>query len=168
MLQDALTEILQKENLHAVSVRRLCEMADLNRSTFYLNYETLEDFIMNYTDFYMQRIWSGTRTMHTEKEYEDAMNAILLDPQPYHALLKSGLYHQYILKEYSKMDSGHDAFMLLSSCCVSGAEQMILYLLEHPDLSCSKKEIAESLYRMNIAGEKEIRNLSGEGNPFEV
>lgn len=162
MLRDALTEILQEEDLHAVSVRRLCEMADLNRSTFYLHYETLEDFIMDYTDFYMRRIWSGTKIMHSKKEYEEALNDILSDPQPYHALLKSGLYHQYILKEYSKMDSDHDAFMLLSSYCVAGAEQMILYLLEHPDLSCSKKEIAESLYRMNIAGEKEIRNLFGE------
>lgn len=166
LLYDAMTDILVTEDLHAVTVRRLCQMADLNRSTFYLHYETLEDFITDYTNFYMKRIWSKTRMMHTVQDYEDALDIILQNAEPYHALLKNGLYHQYILKEYADIDTAgyqKDAFMLVSSYCVAGAEQMFLYLLEHPELSGSKEEIAESLYRMNMSGEKEIRSLSKKG-----
>lgn len=164
LLYEAMTDILTTDHLHAVTVRRLCQMADLNRSTFYLHYETLDDFITDYTDFYMKKIWSKTRIMRTVQDYEDALDIILQNAEPYHALLKNGLYHQYILKEYAGIDTNgyqKDAFMLLSSYCVAGVEQMFLYLLEHPELSSSKKEIAESLYHMNMAGEKEIRNLSG-------
>ena len=38
MLKDALTEMLKKKDIYHISIRELCERADVNRSTFYKYY----------------------------------------------------------------------------------------------------------------------------------
>ena len=39
LLKTALIELLQEKPLHKISVKELCDRADLNRTTFYLHYE---------------------------------------------------------------------------------------------------------------------------------
>ncbi len=38
MLKDALIELLKKKDIYHVSIRELCEAADVNRTTFYKYY----------------------------------------------------------------------------------------------------------------------------------
>ena len=45
MFKDTFFELLEKTPINRISIKQLCEEADLNRSTFYLHYDTLEDFI---------------------------------------------------------------------------------------------------------------------------
>lgn len=42
-LNDALIETLKTKPMDRISVKELCERADINRSTFYLHYESLQD-----------------------------------------------------------------------------------------------------------------------------
>lgn len=169
MIKDALTELLEKEELRFISVRMLCELADLNRSTFYLHYETMDDLLAEYTEDLMKNVWTSDSINLSEKDYQKTLKYILDHQASYKALLKSGLYHRYILSEYGKIDfennaalknTDQEAFMLMSSYAVSGMEQMILYVLEHPEISVSAEELARVMYQMNAFSYKQIQVLS--------
>lgn len=47
ILRDSLVELMQKESIHKISIKQICEAADVNRTTFYAHYcdryELLED-----------------------------------------------------------------------------------------------------------------------------
>lgn len=49
MLNNALIELLQKEHISKISVKALCEMADVNRSTFYSHFSDQYD-LLRYTN----------------------------------------------------------------------------------------------------------------------
>ena len=38
MLKDALVKLMQKQHVSSISVKSLCDLADINRSTFYTHY----------------------------------------------------------------------------------------------------------------------------------
>ncbi len=38
MLRDSLCELLAKNNIHKISIKQICEVADVNRTTFYAHY----------------------------------------------------------------------------------------------------------------------------------
>lgn len=46
ILKESLLELLEKENIHKISIRTLCETADVNRSTFYKYYGSQYDLLM--------------------------------------------------------------------------------------------------------------------------
>lgn len=43
LLKDALITLMRKEPLHSISIKKICETADVNRSTFYHHYDTQFD-----------------------------------------------------------------------------------------------------------------------------
>jgi len=47
LLRDSLVELMQNESIHKISIKQICEAADVNRTTFYAHYcdryELLED-----------------------------------------------------------------------------------------------------------------------------
>ncbi|MDD3080572.1 MAG: TetR/AcrR family transcriptional regulator C-terminal domain-containing protein [Paludibacter sp.] len=45
MLNDALIELMQKEHISKISVKALCEKADINRSTFYTHFSDPYDLL---------------------------------------------------------------------------------------------------------------------------
>lgn len=45
MLKDSLLELLEHQSIQKISVRALCEQADINRSTFYKYYESQYDLL---------------------------------------------------------------------------------------------------------------------------
>jgi len=60
MLKDALIEILQEKDIYHVSVRELCDKADVNRTTFYKYYgnqfELLTDMEKDMLDYLSQTV----------------------------------------------------------------------------------------------------------------
>ena len=44
-MQDALIELLRNQPLGSITVKALCERADVNRSTFYAHYTSIEDLL---------------------------------------------------------------------------------------------------------------------------
>ena len=45
MLRDALVEMLRKEHISKISVKALCDLADINRSTFYAHFKDQYDLL---------------------------------------------------------------------------------------------------------------------------
>lgn len=44
-MDKAFLELLEKKNFAYITVKEICEMAGVNRSTFYLYYETIGDLL---------------------------------------------------------------------------------------------------------------------------
>ena len=55
-LKNALVELLQKEHISKISVKSLCELADINRSTFYSHFEDQYDLLHYIQDDIMDKI----------------------------------------------------------------------------------------------------------------
>lgn len=49
-MQDALIEFLSDRPLNAITVKALCEQADVNRSTFYAHYDSIEELLHDVED----------------------------------------------------------------------------------------------------------------------
>lgn len=45
MMDQALIELLSKKGFEFITVKEICETAGVNRSTFYLHYETIADLL---------------------------------------------------------------------------------------------------------------------------
>ncbi|NMM94883.1 TetR/AcrR family transcriptional regulator [Bifidobacterium oedipodis] len=50
LLQDALVELLAERPLNKISIKELCIRADVNRSTFYAHYTSLDDLLRDIED----------------------------------------------------------------------------------------------------------------------
>ncbi len=63
LLKDALIEMLKEKDIYNISIRELCERADVNRSTFYKHYgsqfDLLADMENNMLDFIAKTIKSN-------------------------------------------------------------------------------------------------------------
>ena len=44
-MDQAFLELLEKKDFAYITVKEICHEADVNRSTFYLHYETLDDLL---------------------------------------------------------------------------------------------------------------------------
>lgn len=51
LMDQALIELLEKKELSYISVKEICEKAGVNRSTFYLHYETIGDLLEETTEY---------------------------------------------------------------------------------------------------------------------
>ena len=46
LMDEALLLLLQKKDFEFITVKELCKKAGVNRSTFYLHYETMDDLLL--------------------------------------------------------------------------------------------------------------------------
>ena len=57
-MDEALIALLEKKDLEFITVKELCQLAGVNRSTFYLHYETVADLLSETVEMINQRFLS--------------------------------------------------------------------------------------------------------------
>lgn len=97
LLKDALVQLMQKQHISEISVRSLCELADINRSTFYAHYADPFDLLR-----------------HIEQEVLDNLKQHL-EKQDYQALPISAQVLTRIL-EYARENAGLFKVLLSKNC----------------------------------------------------
>ncbi|MGN0537443.1 MAG: TetR/AcrR family transcriptional regulator [Acutalibacteraceae bacterium] len=55
LMDEALIKLLAEKNIEFISVKEICEKAGVNRSTFYLHYETIGDLLEETTEYVISR-----------------------------------------------------------------------------------------------------------------
>lgn len=65
LLKDSLCELLENENIHKISIRTLCENADINRSTFYKYYGSQYDLLKEMEDDFLEEIEKNLSVKNT-------------------------------------------------------------------------------------------------------
>ena len=71
LLKDSLIELMKEKSIHQVSIKEICEGADINRSTFYRHYDTqydlyddiIEDIAADFEVIYKQCADEGFNTV---------------------------------------------------------------------------------------------------------
>ena len=81
-MNEALISLLEKKDMEYISVKEICEKAGVNRSTFYLHYETISDLIAETTETVNNRFmtyFSENKTDVLEKlDQQELSNLILI------------------------------------------------------------------------------------------
>ena len=57
-MDEALIALLEKKDLEYITVKEICHLAGVNRSTFYLHYETIADLVNETLEMINQRFLS--------------------------------------------------------------------------------------------------------------
>ena len=57
-MDKAFLELLEKKDFAYITVKEICEMAGVNRSTFYLHYETIGDLLSESSEYIIQQFLS--------------------------------------------------------------------------------------------------------------
>ncbi len=91
MFRETLFELLKTTPINRISVKELCEKADLNRSTFYLHYDTIDDFIREFeeemVDSRLKTLGTVGKEVDTVPYFEKILRSIKEDPQTYRNLM---------------------------------------------------------------------------------
>lgn len=66
LMDQALIELLAEKSLEFITVKEICERAGVNRSTFYLHYETISDLISETLELTIKRFVIGFPTTPEE------------------------------------------------------------------------------------------------------
>ena len=56
LMDEALLALLAKKNYEFITVKEICEKAGVNRSTFYLHYETVNDLLTESVEYIAKQI----------------------------------------------------------------------------------------------------------------
>lgn len=84
-MDQAFLEILEKKDFAYITVKEICEKAGVNRSTFYLHYETLEDLLSESVEYMNQQFldyMAKDTTIFMTKIHECPQNELyLLTPE---------------------------------------------------------------------------------------
>lgn len=64
LMDEALLALLAKKNYAFITVKEICEKAGVNRSTFYLHYETVDDLLAESTEYVLKQMQNKFREEH--------------------------------------------------------------------------------------------------------
>ena len=67
LLKSKLYEMLKSESLHNISVKELCELSGINRSTFYKHYKDQYDLFDDFQNDFIERMGACTHSERVKK-----------------------------------------------------------------------------------------------------
>ena len=155
-LKDALLELLEEKPLTSVSVRSLCELADINRSTFYAHYEDINALITEMEEDFMSHVvfFDGNRpTMDNLASVEEYVHYVKENQRLFLLLLDNGKLSSSFLARSTKMnyyDADSHYYTMLAAYSVYGSISVLSYWLKNPG-SRTEREMAKLIYRCSCA-----------------
>lgn len=159
LLKTALIELMQEKPFSQITIKELCERADLNRTTFYLHYnnqsEVLKDIEQEAQEKaidYMKNVGPDAKAVELIEAF---LNYVKENPVLFHTLLISGEsqtfkpeFIRYTLQEIRQNlpyygDAHHEKYVL--SFLMNGSIHVISDWIES-DFDLSSKELAKMIY----------------------
>ena len=98
LMDEALLLLLEKKEYEFITVKEICEKAGVNRSTFYLHYESIDDLLMETIDLINKRFMSAFNNETINAKTLDKNDLFLISDKyiiPYLNLIKK---HKKIYK----------------------------------------------------------------------
>ena len=68
MFKEALEELLLKKDYETIQVKELCDKAGLNRRTFYLHYDSIDDILYDIQEEFAQEFYENTKDIDHMRE----------------------------------------------------------------------------------------------------
>ena len=165
LLRDSLVELMQKESIHKISIKQICETADVNRTTFYAHYadryELLADVERETSKGLKAELDKVVGDNELEKQLERFYNYIIENVERFRVLLRdckdSGFainlaqlsIKKFISDEkYLKMKT--DAKEFIYQYIITGSLNIIEKLIKN-ELEKNPKEIAR-MFKTVVSG----------------
>jgi len=150
VIRESLTELMKKKSILSVSVKDICDLADISRSTFYDHYKDQYDLLKQIEDetlAYFEDMLNNYKDRQTKKEtgqmVEEMLTYIANNGNTIHVLLsengdlgfqKKLLYHfimhNQITKYFSENQQSEEAKPYYSVFMVHGAIGLIQHWLK--------------------------------------
>ncbi len=73
-MNEAFLELLNKKDFEYITVKEICEKAKVNRSTFYLHYDTVNDLLLETEDYINEKFLSYFQGTEAERVEVSALN----------------------------------------------------------------------------------------------
>ncbi len=140
LLKDSLTELLQTQSIHHISIRELCEKAGINRSTFYKYYgsqfdlleemekdllEATEHFLSQQTDIKNAMVLEQTlKYLETDIDFVRLLINSNVDPTFANKLF-SLTPIQHMLKDVFENTSNPEEYEYITNLLIHGAYQVV-------------------------------------------
>ena len=158
MLRDSFLELLEYYQVSQINVKLLCEQADLNRSTFYLHYVSIDEFIEDIAGSFVrekaEELGIIKRNINTVPYITELLTAIEEKPMVYLHLMQDYKITQIYIWQMYQLFYDH-----LSIPAEIPAEYAITYIVTgsfamavrwlKSGCSMPKEELAETIYRLN-------------------
>lgn len=90
-MDEALISLLKVKDLEYITIKEICEKAGVNRSTFYLHYETITDLVNEAIETTNQRFlsyFSDTKGISEKLHHTDLSNLVLITRDYLHPYLQ--------------------------------------------------------------------------------
>ncbi|MDE6583224.1 MAG: TetR/AcrR family transcriptional regulator [Clostridia bacterium] len=93
ILKETFLELLQKKPLNKISVTEICESADLNRSTFYAHYMTVDELLQDIQD----EILANIPKVYDSNDFSTNKVVKATDLENFFSYVKDNAFHFKIL-----------------------------------------------------------------------
>jgi len=139
VLKESLIKLLEEKNISQISIKEICEDADINRSTFYAHYNDQYDLLRKIENELIDNI-----NAHIEVFYEEnsKMDDILLAEKIFDYLNENAKLCKLLLSERGDFSFQKKVMMLVY-------DKIIIELTDNNKIT---KEDAEYIYSFTITG----------------
>jgi len=163
LFKQAFIELLEERQIHQISVRALCEKADLNRSTFYSHYEDITFLVDEIENEIIEKI---PLIQYNESGPADSMTQFTKFVRQNNKIITSLLQNGHLVDklvqksvnflietEGKKTKEEIEIFTNLSHYCISGMFHAYIYWTSS-DTPLSEKDISNLLYSLSLEAMK--------------
>lgn len=133
IIQDSLYQLLEKNPSQKITVTKLCEVADINRATFYQYYSSIEELFEKTMASFYKDIASESRAILEEhgSTYDAVRRIVVLSLTKYATVpayypllnhMDRDKIHRYIYSQYVSQEDDTPYFRALMDFVMSGGE----------------------------------------------
>lgn len=163
-LKQALLILMKKKRFHKITIKELCKLADLNRSTFYVNYEDMDGLLFDiHTDFFdgIAHLLGGAKRDSQETgqeeytgELTEIINYLAANKEIFQLLLSNNednLFEKNLLDYYERLfvtekDTYIERYMFIYHSI--GSFSLVRQWLQD-EAPCSAEELARLICAMS-------------------
>ncbi|WP_270659944.1 TetR family transcriptional regulator [Enterococcus thailandicus] len=147
-IQTAFFQLLKKQDIERVKVSEICELADINRGTFYLNYLDKYDLLEKMIQQSIQKLvtYCQTETAETDNLLIKTFQFIVENQETYRMLIasdKQGLFIDYLKQHILTFTATNDQAQTTEAIFIANG---IVGVLNH--YLSSREASIESLYEI--------------------
>lgn len=116
-MDEAFLTLLEKKDFEYITVKEICLTSDVNRSTFYLHYETINDLLLETAEYINSKFYSYFE--HLGMDYNSILNAskddlIFVTPEfltPWLSFIQENkLIYNAVIKKFDTLKMGEELF----------------------------------------------------------
>ncbi|MFZ5988251.1 MAG: TetR/AcrR family transcriptional regulator [Bacillota bacterium] len=139
VLKESFIKLLERKDISKISIKEICEDADINRATFYAHYSDQYDLLRKIEDELLDNISAYIAEFY---EKNDNMNAVLLAEKIFEYLKENAKLCKLFLSERGDFSFQKQVMMLVYDIIIA----------ELTDNNKITKEDAEYVYSFTITG----------------